>query len=149
MRRYKSNVGGTPSSTSMQKLCEGQYRCFGSGIVIRCGNPSGTTDFPIGQDRSSESCKGPSSVSFNFPSCATSRQASFLHNFSFPKPYRLLNNMAIDDETLSHYLADSPPTIVPLAIKSHFEALTEKEQLYAHYISMYATILFTSLNVSS
>ncbi|KAL6718133.1 hypothetical protein ACLMJK_004220 [Lecanora helva] len=36
---------------------------------------------------------------------------------------------------ISHYLADSPPTVVPLAIKPHFEALTDEEKLYAHHIS--------------
>ncbi|CAO2650273.1 Nn.00g015650.m01.CDS01 [Neocucurbitaria sp. VM-36] len=43
---------------------------------------------------------------------------------------------SIDSETLKQYLADSPPTIVPLAIKPHFEALTAKEKLYAHHISI-------------
>ena len=43
---------------------------------------------------------------------------------------------SIDSETLEQYLADSPPTIVPLAIKPHFDALTDKEKLYAHHISM-------------
>ncbi len=33
------------------------------------------------------------------------------------------------------YLADNPPTVVPLTIKAHFDALTTKEKLYAHYIS--------------
>ena len=36
---------------------------------------------------------------------------------------------------VSQFYADSPPTVVPLVIKSHFEALTEKQKLYAHYIS--------------
>ncbi|KAH6071110.1 dipeptidase [Parastagonospora nodorum] len=43
---------------------------------------------------------------------------------------------SIDSETLKQYLADSPPTIVPLAIKPHFEALSDKEKLYAHHISV-------------
>jgi dipeptidyl-peptidase-3 len=30
---------------------------------------------------------------------------------------------AIDPGTLKQYLADDPPTIVPLAIKPHFEVL--------------------------
>ncbi|KAF2222865.1 peptidase family M49-domain-containing protein [Elsinoe ampelina] len=44
-----------------------------------------------------------------------------------------LHNM--DASTRQQYLADDPPTIVPLSIKPHFEALTPKEQRYAHYIS--------------
>ncbi|KAH7095440.1 peptidase family M49-domain-containing protein [Paraphoma chrysanthemicola] len=43
---------------------------------------------------------------------------------------------SIDSETLKHYLADSPPSVVPLAIKPHFEALTDQEKLYAHHISI-------------
>lgn len=41
----------------------------------------------------------------------------------------------MDSNTLKHYLADSPPSIVPLAIKPHFEALEKQAQLYAHYLS--------------
>jgi len=44
--------------------------------------------------------------------------------------------MTIDPETLKQYLADNPPTVVPLAIKPHFEALNNEEKLYAHYISV-------------
>jgi dipeptidyl-peptidase-3 len=42
----------------------------------------------------------------------------------------------IDSETLQQYLADSPPTIVPLAIKPHFDALSDQEKLYAHHLSV-------------
>ena len=49
-------------------------------------------------------------------------------------PFDQLQNR---DDHLKHYLADSPPTIVPLSIKPHFEALSDKEKLYAHHISMY------------
>jgi dipeptidyl-peptidase-3 len=44
---------------------------------------------------------------------------------------------SIDSETLKQYLADNPPSVVPLAIKPHFEALTDQEKLYAHHISVY------------
>lgn len=47
---------------------------------------------------------------------------------------------SIDAETLTQYLADSPPTVVPLTIKPHFDALTDKEKLYAHHISMYGAL---------
>lgn len=42
----------------------------------------------------------------------------------------------MDAASRRQYLADDPPTIVPLAIKPHFEALDDKEQRYAHYISV-------------
>ncbi len=42
---------------------------------------------------------------------------------------------AMDESTLKQYLADNPPTVVPLVIKPHFEALNDKEKRYAHYIS--------------
>ncbi|OCK78914.1 dipeptidyl-peptidase III [Lepidopterella palustris CBS 459.81] len=42
----------------------------------------------------------------------------------------------MDSESLKQYLADDPPTIVPLQIKPHFEALSEQEKHYAHYISI-------------
>lgn len=35
---------------------------------------------------------------------------------------------AMDETTLKQYLADDPPTIVPLAIKPHFEALNDREK---------------------
>ncbi|KAH7130666.1 peptidase family M49-domain-containing protein [Dendryphion nanum] len=44
--------------------------------------------------------------------------------------------MVVSAEDLKQYLADNPPTIVPLEIKPHFEALGEKEKLYAHHISV-------------
>ena len=42
----------------------------------------------------------------------------------------------MNPDILKHYLADSPPSVVPLAIKPHFEALNDQEKLYAHYISV-------------
>ncbi|KAL1637993.1 hypothetical protein SLS58_009110 [Diplodia intermedia] len=42
----------------------------------------------------------------------------------------------MDPGVLKHYLADSPPTVVPLAIKPHFEALSDHQKLYSHYLSI-------------
>jgi len=42
---------------------------------------------------------------------------------------------SLDAATRRQYFADDPPTVVPLAIKPHFEALNDKEQKYAHFIS--------------
>lgn len=42
---------------------------------------------------------------------------------------------AMDESIRRQYLTDDPPTVVPLAIKPHFEALNEQEKKYAHYIS--------------
>lgn len=52
----------------------------------------------------------------------------------------------MDESTLKQYLADDPPTIVPLAIKPHFEALAQKEKKYAHYISR-AALAGTRINL--
>lgn len=38
-------------------------------------------------------------------------------------------------QDLAQYLADAPPTIVRLEIEKHFDALTDKQKRYAHYIS--------------
>ncbi|TKA58649.1 hypothetical protein B0A55_12533, partial [Friedmanniomyces simplex] len=41
----------------------------------------------------------------------------------------------MDETTRKQYLADDPPTVVPLAIKKPFEALNDREKKYAHYLS--------------
>ncbi len=46
-------------------------------------------------------------------------------------------NGTLDEALTRQYLADSPPSVVPLAIKPHFEALNDQEKLYSHYISVY------------
>lgn len=47
--------------------------------------------------------------------------------------YATPSKMHADD--LKHYLADSPPSIVRLEIEKHFEALSDKQKRYAHFIS--------------
>jgi len=47
-----------------------------------------------------------------------------------------LLSIIMDQDTLRHYLADDPPTIVPLSIKPHFEALNQKQKKYAHHLSL-------------
>ena len=45
----------------------------------------------------------------------------------------------MDDNVKQHYLADSPPTVVRLEIKSHFDSLQDQTlRKYAHYMSRYA-----------
>ena len=41
----------------------------------------------------------------------------------------------MDDSTLDQYLADDPPAIVTLEIRPHFDALTDREKKYSHYVS--------------
>ena len=53
---------------------------------------------------------------------------------------------AMDEATLKQYLADDPPTIVPLTIKKHFDALGDKEKQYAHFISR-ASLAGTRINL--
>jgi dipeptidyl-peptidase III len=38
-------------------------------------------------------------------------------------------------QELAQYLADAPPSVVRLEIEKHFEALTDKQKRYAHFIS--------------
>lgn len=57
-----------------------------------------------------------------------------------------MHNAAIDAGTLKQYLADDPPTVVPLAIKPHFDALNDQEKKYAHYISR-AALSGTRINL--
>jgi dipeptidyl-peptidase-3 len=57
-----------------------------------------------------------------------------------------MHETAMDESTLKQYLADDPPTIVPLAIKPHFDALDAKQKKYAHYISR-AALAGTRINL--
>tara|TARA_R110002060_G_scaffold5772_2_gene8903 strand:+ start:1084 stop:1236 length:153 start_codon:yes stop_codon:yes gene_type:complete len=40
-------------------------------------------------------------------------------------------------QEIKNFLADSPPSTVNLEIKKHFDALTDQQARYAHYISRY------------
>lgn len=52
----------------------------------------------------------------------------------------------MDDKTKQHYLADSPPTVVRLEVKQHFDSLQdEKLKKYAHFISRLVPPLLTRL----
>lgn len=61
-----------------------------------------------------------------------------------PRRYTLLQTqatrhftttMSLSAQELKGYLADSPPSVVRLEIAKHFDALTDKQKRYAHYIS--------------
>lgn len=41
---------------------------------------------------------------------------------------------------IKNYLADSPPAIVRLEIKKHFDALEDKQKRYAHFISRWECV---------
>lgn len=41
----------------------------------------------------------------------------------------------MDSQELKAFYADAPPSVVRLEIAKHFEALTDKQKRYAHYIS--------------
>ena len=46
--------------------------------------------------------------------------------------------VTMDANTKQHYLADSPPTVVRLEAKQHFDRLEDPElRKYAHYISRF------------
>lgn len=60
-------------------------------------------------------------------------RASRVSSFALANPTR--RHLTMDAKELSSYLADSPPTVVRLEIAKHFDALTDRQKRYAHYIS--------------
>lgn len=49
----------------------------------------------------------------------------------------------MDESIKQHYLADSPPTVVRLEIKSHFDTLKDQNlKKYAHFMSRYGVPVF-------
>jgi dipeptidyl-peptidase-3 len=51
----------------------------------------------------------------------------------------------MDSVAIEQYKADSPPTVVRLEIKPHFDALTEQQKRYAHHISRSVSSLGISI----
>lgn len=52
----------------------------------------------------------------------------------------------MDESVKKHYLADSPPSVVRLEIKQHFDKLEDpKLRKYAHYISRFVSSFFCLL----
>lgn len=50
---------------------------------------------------------------------------------------------AMDESIKQHYLADSPPTVVRLEVKSHFDTLKDQNlRKYAHFMSRYRVPVF-------
>ena len=67
----------------------------------------------------------------------TSRQALqrlklFKHQLKYTRPSS--TGTMLDAQVRKQYLADDPPTVVQLQIRTHFEALTDKQKKYAHYV---------------
>lgn len=78
--------------------------------------------------------------------CAHRLPASSSQPFSLSYPPRLAPNM--DDNVKQHYLADSPPTVVRLEIKTHFDSLQDNGlRKYAHFMSRYGPSHYTELTV--
>jgi hypothetical protein len=44
-------------------------------------------------------------------------------------------HLTMNAQELKNFLADSPPITVNLEIKKHFDALSDQQRRYAHYIS--------------
>ncbi|KAK3934786.1 dipeptidyl peptidase [Diplogelasinospora grovesii] len=51
------------------------------------------------------------------------------------KEFRRLLTLSMNAQELSSYYADAPPSVVRLEIEKHFEALTDRQKRYAHFIS--------------
>jgi hypothetical protein len=54
-----------------------------------------------------------------------------------------IQHLTMNAQELKNFLADSPPSTVNLKIKKHFEALTDQQARYAHYISRQVKHLIT------
>lgn len=75
-----------------------------------------------------------SPIATKTPLLAASR-ASRVPSFAFNLTQPTRRDLTMDAKDLSSYLADSPPSVVRLEIAKHFDALTDRQKRYAHYIS--------------
>jgi hypothetical protein len=57
------------------------------------------------------------------------------HERTIQPRHLTINQPTMLAEELKNFVADSPPSTVRLEIKKHFEALSEQQKRYAHYIS--------------
>lgn len=77
------------------------------------------------------------------PSCTARRNPSAFRRdmlpFSAPsnRLFSIQQHLKMNTQELKNFLADSPPSTVNLVIKQHFDALTDQQARYAHYISRY------------
>jgi hypothetical protein len=58
-------------------------------------------------------------------------------------------HFTMDTNELKNFLADSPPVTVNLIIKPHWDALTESQKSYAHFISKQVNASSSSILVSN
>lgn len=75
-------------------------------------------------------------IALKTPALAAPRASSVpsvTFTLTLTRPTR--RHLTMDAKELSSYLADSPPTVVRLEIAKHFDALTDRQKRYAHYIS--------------
>ncbi|KAJ4418499.1 hypothetical protein N0V85_001408 [Neurospora sp. IMI 360204] len=61
-------------------------------------------------------------------------------SYGSSSPHLCLNrnfslSLTMNAQELSQYLADAPPSVVRLEVEKHFDALTDKQKRYAHFIS--------------
>ncbi len=65
------------------------------------------------------------------------RSSRYRANIVFPNPIRLFTSKldTMNAQELANFLADTPPSVVNLEIAKHFEALSDKQKRYSHFIS--------------
>ena len=66
---------------------------------------------------------------------SSSQLLSLNLNRNFSLSASLRTTLTMNAQELSQYLADAPPSVVRLEVEKHFDALTDKQKRYAHFIS--------------